>query len=280
MGREVAMTTAIEKATDWLSRDGHPPTPAADADYRDVPELIRRLTGLPAGSLEYSRLRDEIVRRCLPLAEHIARRYNGRGEPRDDLVQTARLGLVNAINRFDPHSGSDFLSFAVPTIMGEVKRYFRDSGWSVHVPRRLKESRSQVAAATADLSQRLGRAPSPTEVADELGVDREAVVESLIAAQCYRTRSLDAPAGADTDDSWAIVDRLGRRDAELDAVEFREALRPLVAQLPPREREIITLRFFGSQTQTQIAQRLDISQMHVSRLLARSLAQLRDGLTA
>jgi RNA polymerase sigma-B factor len=275
----MTMTTTIDDATDRWTPYGCLHAHVVEPDYGDVPDLIRRLASLPAGSAEHGRLRDEIFCRCLPLAEHIARRYNGRGEPRDDLVQTARLGLVNAINRFDPDSGSDFLSFAVPTIMGEVKRYFRDSGWSVHVPRRLKESKSQVAAATAELSQRLGRAPSPSELADELGVGREAVVESLIASQCYQTRSLDAPAGADSDDSWAIVDRLGHRDTELDAVEFREALRPLVALLPPREREIITLRFFGSQTQTQIAQRLGISQMHVSRLLARSLAQLRDGLT-
>ena len=149
--------------------------------------------------------------------------------------------------------------------MAEVKRYFRDSGWSVHVPRRLKESKSQVAAATAELSQRLGRAPSPSELADELGVGREAVVESLIASQCYQTRSLDAPAGADSDDSWAIVDRLGHRDTELDAVEFREALRPLVALLPPREREIITLRFFGSTRVSSASHSSNVAYVLVAR---------------
>ena len=252
---------------------------SADPDYAEIPELLRKLGVLPVDSFERRNLREYIVRRCLPLAEHIARRYDGRGEPRDDLVQTARLGLLNAIDRFDPDSGNDFLSFAVPTIMGEVKRYFRDSGWSVHVPRRLKESRAQITTATADLSQRMGRAPTPTELAGELGMDRQEVVESLIAAQCYRTRSLDAPVGGDGDDaSPTIVDRLGNHDTGLDAVEFREALRPLVAQLPAREQEILTMRFFGSQTQTQIAEHLGISQMHVSRLLARCLAQLREGL--
>jgi RNA polymerase sigma-B factor len=256
-------------------------TRPVDPDYHDVPGLIRRLNDLPCGSVEHCELRERIVRRCLPLAEHIARRYDGRGEPRDDLVQTARLGMLNAIDRFNPDSGSDFLSFAVPTIMGEVKRYFRDSGWSVHVPRRLKESRAQITTATAELSQRMGRAPTPSELAGELGMDRQEVVESLIAAQCYQTRSLDAPVGGDNDDSGSsIVERLGSHDTSIDAVEFREALRPLVAQLPQRERDILTMRFFGSQTQTQIAERLGISQMHVSRLLARTLAQLREGLTA
>lgn len=250
-----------------------------DSGYGDIPELLRQLADLPVGSLPHDRLRERIIGRCLPLAEHIARRYDGRGESRDDLVQTARLGLLNAVERFDPASGNDFLAFAVPTIMGEVKRYFRDSGWAMHVPRRLKESRAHVSAATAELSQRMGRAPTPTELADELGMARDEVVQSLIAAQCYRTRSLDAPATSDAGAGPSVMDRLGGDDSRINAVEFREALRPLVAKLAPREREILTMRFFGSQTQTQIAQRLGISQMHVSRLLARSLAHLRAGLT-
>jgi RNA polymerase sigma-B factor len=267
------MTTMLNRRKpDGDARRGGP-------DYGEVPEMIRRLNRLPADSPAHIRLHEQIVRRCLPLAEHIARRYDNRGEPRDDLVQTARLGLLHAIERFDPASGNQFLSFAVPTIMGEVKRYFRDSGWSVHVPRRLKETRAQVTHATAELSQSLGRAPTPSELAEKLGMDRHLVVESLIAAQCYQTRSLDAPAGGDADDSPSIVERLGHHDTRIDAVEFREALRPLLAQLPQRERTILSMRFFGAQTQTQIAQRLGISQMHVSRLLAKSLAQLRAGLT-
>jgi RNA polymerase sigma-B factor len=212
------------------------------------------------------------------LAEHIARRYAGRGEPHDDLVQTARLGLLNAVERFDCEAGNDFLSFAVPTIMGEVKRYFRDSGWSVHVPRRLKETRAAVTAATAELSQRMNRAPTASELANELGVDRSEVVEGLIAAQCYQTRSLDAPVSGDGDDSLSISDRLGSIDPGMDVVEFREAVRPLIAALPPRERDILIWRFFEGLTQTQIAQRLGVSQMHISRLLTRTLGQLRDDL--
>ncbi len=251
-----------------------------ESDYGDVSRLLVRLADLPADSTDRDRLRERIIHRCLPLAENIARRYGGRGESRDDLVQTARLGLLNAVERFDPESGTDFLAFAVPTIMGEVKRYFRDSGWAMHVPRRLKDSRPQVSKATADLSQRMGRAPTPSELADELGMDRDEVVQSLIAAQCYRTRSLDAPATSDVDAGSSLLDGIGGVDSGIDAVEFREALRPLIAKLAPREREILTLRFFGSQTQTQIAEQLGISQMHVSRLLARSLATLRAGLTA
>lgn len=250
-----------------------------DSDYSDVAEMFRQLAATPAESAAFRRRRDEIIARCLPLAEHIARRYDGRGEPREDLIQTARLGLVNAVDRFDPDSGNDFVSFAVPTIMGEVKRHFRDHGWAVHVPRRLKETRAVITTATAELSQRMGRAPTATELADELGMNRENVVEGLIAAQCYQTRSLDAPVAGDADDGVSMADRLGSLDSGIDAVEFREALRPLIADLPQRERDILIMRFFESQTQTQIGQRLGISQMHVSRLLAKTLARLRDGLS-
>ena len=270
------MTTTLARAAAVRDTSNRPST----TNYGDVPDMIRRLAALPADSSERLRMRELVVRRCLPLAEHIARRYDGRGEPRDDLLQTARVGLLNAIDRFNPDSGNDFLSFAVPTIMGEVKRYFRDNGWAVHVPRRLKESRAQITTATAELSQRMGRAPTPTELAGALGMDRQDVVETLIAAQCYQTKSLDAPVGGDGDDSPSVVDRLGNHDTCINAVDNREALRPLLAQLPEREREILTMRFYGYKTQSQIAQRLGISQMHVSRLLARSLAQLRAGMTA
>lgn len=250
------------------------------SDYADVLVMFAILAKLPEGSPEHQRQRDRIIARCLPLAEHCAQRYVGRGEPRDDLVQIARLGLVNAVNRFDADKGVDFLSFAVPTVMGEIKRYFRDSGWSVKVPRRLKERHQQLGAAVADLSQRLNRAPTATELADELKLDRADVVDGLIAGSCYRTLSFDAPAGGGNEDAPALVDTLGQRDNDLDHIENREALRPLLAGLPDRERTILQLRFFESLTQTQIAERLGISQMHVSRLLAKTLAQLRDSMLA
>ena len=240
--------------------------------------MFRELAGLAADSSEFQRHRDKIVERCLPLADHIARRFEGRGELRDDLVQVARVGLVNAVVRFDVDAGSDFVSFAVPTIMGEVRRHFRDNSWSVKVPRRLKELHLRLGAATAELSQRLGRAPTATELAAELGMDRAEVVEGLVAGSSYNTLSIDSGNGSDDEDARAIADTLGDADAGLDRIEDREALRPLLEALPERERTVLVLRFFDSMTQTQIAERVGISQMHVSRLLAKSLTRLRDQL--
>ncbi|MHC9291469.1 RNA polymerase sigma factor SigF [Mycobacterium sp. LTG2003] len=239
--------------------------------------MFRELGAAAEDSPEYSRQREKIVERCLPLADHIARRFDGRGEPREDLVQVARVGLVNAVNRFDVEAGSDFVSFAVPTIMGEVRRHFRDNSWSVKVPRRLKELHLRLGAATAELSQRLGRAPTASELAEELGMDRDEVLEGLIAGSSYNTLSIDSGGGGD-EEAPAIVDTLGDVDAGLDQIENRESLRPLLASLPERERTVLLLRFFESMTQTQIAERVGISQMHVSRLLAKSLARLRDQL--
>jgi RNA polymerase sigma-B factor len=239
--------------------------------------MFRELATIVAGSAEFQRQRDKIVERCLPLADHIARRFEGRGEPRDDLVQVARVGLVNAVARFDVDAGPDFVSFAVPTIMGEVRRHFRDNSWSVKVPRRLKELHLRLGTATADLSQRLGRAPTASELARELEMDRTEVIEGLLAGNSYNTLSIDSGGSAD-DDARAIVDTLGDVDAGLQRIENREALRPLLDGLPERERTVLVLRFFESMTQTQIAERVGISQMHVSRLLAKSLARLRDQL--
>jgi RNA polymerase sigma-B factor len=240
--------------------------------------MFRELQGLQEDSDKFSRQRDRIVERCLPLADHIARRFDGRGEPRDDLVQVARVGLVNAVIRFNVDAGSDFVSFAVPTIMGEVRRHFRDNSWSVKVPRRLKELHLRLGGATADLSQRLGRAPTPSELAAELDMDRDEVVEGLIAGSSYNTLSIDSGGGSGNEEAPAIADTLGDVDLSLDQIENREALRPLLEALPERERTVLVLRFFESLTQTQIAERVGISQMHVSRLLAKSLTRLRDQL--
>ena len=239
--------------------------------------MFRTLQGLEEGSAKFVRQRDSIVERCLPLADHIARRFDGRGEPRDDLVQVARVGLVNAVIRFNVDAGSDFVSFAVPTIMGEVRRHFRDNSWSVKVPRRLKELHLRLGAANAELSQKLGRAPTPSELAAELEMDREEIVEGLVAGSSYNTLSIDG-AGGGTEEAPAIADTLGDVDLNLDQIENRESLRPLLASLPERERQVLLLRFFESMTQTQIAERVGISQMHVSRLLAKSLTRLRDQL--
>src|SRR5689334_16687446 len=249
----------------------------SNSEYADVADMFRELEGISEETAAFQRQRDRIVERCLPLADHIARRFDGRGESRDDLVQVARVGLVNAVIRFDVNAGSDFVSFAVPTIMGEVRRHFRDNSWSVKVPRRLKELHLRLGAATAELSQRLGRAPTASELAAELDMDRDEVIEGLVAGSSYNTLSIDS-GGSGNEDAPAIADTLGDVDLGLDQIENREALRPLLAALPERERTVLLLRFFESLTQTQIAERVGISQMHVSRLLAKSLARLRDQL--
>lgn len=243
-------------------------------------DLFRELPVHDLQPAEACRRRNPIVQRYLPLAENIARKFSGRGESHDDLVQVARIGLVKAVIRFDVEIGTEFLAFAVPTIVGEVRRHFRDRGWSVGVPRRLKELRLRIGAATSELYQRLGRAPTASELAAELGVDREEVCEAMVAASGYRPRSLFG-GDSDTDsDTVAALDRFGHTDAGLEHIEDRELLRPLLAALPERERTVLFLRFFASMTQSEIAERIGISQMHVSRLLARSLASLRDAMAA
>ncbi len=232
--------------------------------------MFRELAELTEDTAPFQRQRDRIVERCLPLADHVARCFDGRGEPRDDLVQVARVGLVNAVIRFDVNAGSDFVSFAVPTIMGEVRRHFRDNSWSVKVPRRLEELHLRLGTATAELSQRLGRAPTATELAQEFDMDRDEVVEALVAGSSYDTLSIDGGGGGD--------DTLGDVDLALDQIENRESLRPLLESLSERERTVLVLRFFENMTQTQIAERVGVSQMHVSRLLARALGRLRDQL--
>jgi RNA polymerase sigma-B factor len=245
----------------------------ASSDYADVMEMFRHLKLLDEGSLAFRRQREAIIECALPLADHIARRYGGRGEPFDDLVQAARVGLLNAVNRFDIDNGSDFLFFAVPTMMGEVRRHFRDYGWAVKVPRRIKELQPQMIRARAELSQRLGRAPSATEVAEHLGVDRELVVDATIGCGNYSTMSTDSRVGHEDDRPYS--DTLGEVDPNLDKVLDVQTVRPLIAALPERQRTVLTLRFFENLTQTQIAERIGCSQMHVSRLLAKALDALR-----
>jgi RNA polymerase sigma-B factor len=238
--------------------------------------LFVELRGLPDGSPERAELRNQLVRMHLPLVEHLARRFRNRGEPLDDLTQVATIGLIKSVDRFDVDRGVEFSTYATPTVVGEIKRHFRDKGWAVRVPRRLQELRLALTTATGELSQRHGRAPTVHELAEHLKISEEEVLEGLESANAYSTLSLDVP---DTDDeSPAVADTLGSEDEALEGVEYRESLKPLLEQLPPREKTILLLRFFGNMTQSQIAQEVGISQMHVSRLLARTLAQLRDKL--
>ena len=241
-------------------------------------EKFAELTAADPDSEHRMQLRTELVTEYLSVAEHIARRFSGRGESFDDLVQVARVGLINAVDRFEPDRGTDFLSFAVPTIMGEVRRHFRDASWSVRVPRRLKELHLQIGHVSGELGQRLGRAPTPTEIARELDMSVDEISEGLQAGNAYYAVSVDKPAGDDTE-AASLADTLGEEDGGLESVENHEALQPLLRELPARERSILMLRFFGNMTQTQIAERVGISQMHVSRLLAQTLEQLRAKLT-
>ncbi|MGW1023018.1 RNA polymerase sigma factor SigF [Streptomyces sp. NPDC002577] len=238
--------------------------------------MFVELRKLPEGSPEYAELRNQLVRMHLPLVEHLARRFRNRGEPLDDLTQVATIGLIKSVDRFDPERGVEFSTYATPTVVGEIKRHFRDKGWAVRVPRRLQELRLSLTTATAELSQLHGRSPTVHELAEKLAISEEEVLEGLESANAYSTLSLDVP---DTDDeSPAVADTLGAEDEALEGVEYRESLKPLLEDLPPREKRILLLRFFGNMTQSQIAQEVGISQMHVSRLLARTLAQLREKL--
>ena len=222
-------------------------------------------------------LLEQLVIRYRPLARSLALRYKGGSEPMEDLFQVAELGLVKAIQGFDPSRGKPFAAYAVPTILGEIKRHFRDRGWAIRVPRRLQELRLSLTSATAELTQELGRSPTVAELARRVGVSEEEILEGLESANAYSAVSLDAPDGSD-DDSPAVSDTLGAVDEAMEGVEYRESLKPLLEQLPPREKKILLLRFFGNMTQSQIAEELGISQMHVSRLLSRTLADLRKAL--
>jgi RNA polymerase sigma-B factor len=218
------------------------------------------------------RIRNELVEHYTRLAEFLARRFANRGEPLDDLRQVALLGLVKAVERFEPDRGLQFSSFATPTIAGELKRHFRDKGWAVRVPRRLQELHLQLDRTIATLSQELGRAPTPHEIAERAGVGEEDVLEGMEAGGMYRLSSID---GRPEDDEINPTP-LGVPDEELDAVDDRVAVSLLLQRLPSREREIVYLRFFEALTQAEIAERVGISQMHVSRLLMRSLGELGD----
>ena len=237
--------------------------------------LFVRLAAAEEG--ERSPLRDELVALHLPLVEHFARRFLNRGEPYDDLVQVGTIGLIKAVDRFDLERGVEFSTYATPTIVGEIKRHFRDRGWAIRVPRRLQELRLSITGATAELTQSLGRSPTVAELARAVGVSDEEILEGLESANAYATLSLDAPESSD-DGTLTMIDGLGSDDEALAHVENRETIKPLLEALDPREKHILTLRFFRGMTQSQIAAEIGISQMHVSRLLARTLAQLRQSL--
>ena len=225
---------------------------------------------------EDRRARDELIERFLPLARKLARRYASSSEPYDDLVQVASLGLVKAVERFDPDRGFAFTSFAVPTIVGELKRYFRDSSWALHVDRGAQERARKISEAQREITTRTGRPPRIDELALYLELSQEEVLEGLQVADAYDAVSLDAPFAGEDDDFSSRLDILGRDDDELDRVDQQATLFAAARHLPKREREILFLRFSEDLTQSEIAARLGVSQMQVSRLLRRSLERLRE----
>ena len=218
--------------------------------------------------------RDDLVHLHLSLVEHCARRFRNRGEPYEDLVQVGTIGLIKAVDRFETDRGVEFSTYATPTVIGEIKRHFRDKGWAIRVPRRLQELRMQIGGATGELTQKLGRSPTPRELAEVIGCSVEEVMEGIESSHAYATLSLDASDDAD-DGPPGLLATLGVEDANIEHVEIRESLKPLLEGLDEREKRILLLRFFKNMTQSQIADEIGVSQMHVSRLLTRTLAQLR-----
>jgi len=220
-------------------------------------------------------VRQELIEAHLGLVEYLARRFAGRGEPLEDLVQVATIGLIKAVDRFDPDRAVEFSTYATPTIVGELKRHFRDKGWAVRVPRRLQELNLQLGDLIGKLSQQLGRSPTVAEMAEAAGTTQEEVLEGLESAHAYSLVSLDAPTG---EEDLTLHEQIGTEDETIELLEYRASLTPLLDQLPPREQRMLYLRFFKGMTQSEIAEKLGISQMHVSRLLAKTLATLREGL--
>jgi RNA polymerase sigma-B factor len=240
--------------------------------------MLTELHNLPADSPRRKSLRDQLVEAHMPLVVYLARRFSGRNEPMNDLVQVGSIGLLKAIDRFDPERGLEFSTYATPTILGEIKRHFRDTGWLIHVPRRAQELQTTVNTARADLSQELGRAPTVKELSERIQVDEDAVLEALDAARAYSGVPLDVLAAPG--ESVPEHPMLGILDAGFEQVEQRALLRDVIAKLPETEREILLLRFVANKTQTEIAAIVGVSQMQVSRLVARGLKRLRASLGA
>jgi RNA polymerase sigma-B factor len=251
-----------------------------DDDFGHLDPVMAEFAGTRRDDPRRQQLRDRLATELLPLARHLARRFTRRGVADDDLFQVASLGLLKALDGYRPDlAPSGFLPYAIITMQGEIRRYFRDHTWSMRVPRRLKELHTAVTQAVGSLTTELGRAPRPSEIAGRLNISTDEVLESLEAAQVYASQSLDQTMASQDGEGPSRGDLLGALDAQLELVEERETLKPLLAELPERERTIVLLRFFGHQTQSQIAQRTGISQMHVSRLLSTTLAKLRSQLT-
>ena len=247
------------------------PSPGPDEQLAGERRLLERYA-----SDRSPTVREELVERFMPLARRLAARYAGGAEPFDDLVQVASVGLVKAIDRFDPVRGTAFSTFAVPTILGELKRHFRDRGWSVHVPRDVQERILKVERALADLPSKLGHSPTVQEIAARIEATDEEVLEAMHAAQGHHAVSLDASSSiGDGDDPGPLRDRIGEEDLAFDTVEYGEAIGPILHEISERDRKVLHLRFVEDMTQSEIAEQVGVSQMHVSRILRATIEKLR-----
>ena len=261
------MSTAAVRAGSGMGSDR---SILSCADAAELRELFERAHQGDAGA------REKLVDQYLALARRLARRYHRSSEPFDDLVQVANLGLLKAIDRFDPSRGVAFTSFAVPTILGELKRHFRDTGWAVHVPRALHERALRVDTTQRLLEGRLGRSPDVHEIATELGLDLEDVLDAMQASGAYEALSIDAPGHSDEGDHDGLVDSLGQEDSGIELAEERATVAATIRRLPIRDRQVLELRFGRDMTQTEIAKRIGVSQMQVSRIIRRALDRLRE----
>ncbi|QGV81647.1 RNA polymerase sigma factor SigF [Streptomyces ficellus] len=252
---------------------------------KDAKELSKqffdRLAVLEEGTAEYQYVRNTLIELNLSLVKYAATRFRNRSDQMEDIIQVGTIGLIKAIDRFDLSREVEFTTFAMPCVIGEIKRFFRDTSWSVHVPRRLQELRIDIARATDELFQRFDRSPTPAELAEHLGMEEEEILEGLVAANGYTAGSIDLPLDDSGDNSSETLgDRLGEPDRELEIVENVQALKPLIEQFDERDRRILKMRYVDEMTQSEIGAELGVSQMHVSRLLSRITARLREGLLA
>ncbi|CAM5666030.1 RNA polymerase sigma factor SigF [Streptomyces olivaceoviridis] len=256
------------------------PSRVAPKDARELSRLFfEQLAVLEEGTHEYSYARNTLIEMNMSLVRYAAGRFRSRGpEEMEDIVQVGMIGLIKAIDRFELSREVEFTSFAIPYVVGEIKRFFRDTTWAVHVPRRLQEARVQLARATEELRSRLGRAPTVKELSELMSLSEDEVREARLASNGYNSSSLDATIGGSEDGESVLQDFIGVEDTALELVEDFHSLAPLIADLDERDRQIIHMRFVEELTQAQIGERLGVSQMHVSRLLSRCLARLREGL--
>ena len=275
------LATAAEPVDYFPSLDLSTPGKASPSDARAMSKvLFARLAVLEEGTHEYQYVRNTLIELNAALVKFAAGRFRSRSEPMEDMVQVGTIGLIKAIDRFDPDRGIEFTTFALPTISGEIKRFFRDTSWAVHVPRRLQELRLALARGSDGLEQRIGRPPTADELAAHLDLPVDEVREGMVAANGYTSSSLDAKAlsAESPDEASGFLSRLGRVDPGIEGAENLICLKPLIAELPERDRRILSMRFGAEMTQSEIGAELGISQMHVSRLLNRTLAHLRSGL--